>query len=253
METVHSLEKYKNHLQFLGYSLQELDDNTLVCRHTRRDSMRLIKLANNIGVLATINYRLPQKHDDDLEKLLLYINDLNRCFVFVKTYVNRGSDDNLYIAIESVLEGEYDQKNFSIFMDNIADDMLKFINNQQTKNMFNEKNSEEFICLTGCDDKDSNENNIYTLFDQKQIALLRFLYASKVLPEELENILKILSTIEIQILWSRYGLDSGSIRNLDEVAKKFGISGERVRQIESKALRKMHNPRYNSWIKKYIS
>jgi len=50
---------------------------------------------------------------------------------------------------------------------------------------------------------------------------------------------KVLSEKEIKILRLRYGLEDGTTRTLEEVGKKFRITRERVRQIESKAFKKL--------------
>ena len=62
------------------------------------------------------------------------------------------------------------------------------------------------------------------------------------LREQLNDILKTLSSREEQVLRYRYGLDDGSPKTLEEVGKIFKVTRERIRQIEVKALRKLRHP-----------
>lgn len=55
--------------------------------------------------------------------------------------------------------------------------------------------------------------------------------------EEINNVLKTLTEREEQVLRLRYGLVDGKQHTLEEVGKVFGVTRERIRQIESKALR----------------
>ena len=62
------------------------------------------------------------------------------------------------------------------------------------------------------------------------------------LREQLNDVLKTLSSREEQVLRYRYGLDDGSPKTLEEVGKIFKVTRERIRQIEVKALRKLRHP-----------
>ncbi len=62
------------------------------------------------------------------------------------------------------------------------------------------------------------------------------------LRREMREILKLLSKREASILSLRFGLDCGTERTLEEVGESFKVTRERVRQIESKALRKLRHP-----------
>jgi len=63
--------------------------------------------------------------------------------------------------------------------------------------------------------------------------------ARNILKERLKEISSILTDRERKILEMRFGLDDGKVKTLEEVGKEFGITRERVRQIQSKALEKM--------------
>jgi RNA polymerase primary sigma factor len=62
------------------------------------------------------------------------------------------------------------------------------------------------------------------------------------LKDELESVMKDLTEREARVLRLRYGLEDGKPRTLEEVGKEFNVTRERIRQIESKALRKLRHP-----------
>ncbi|MGH2530727.1 MAG: sigma-70 family RNA polymerase sigma factor, partial [Thermomicrobiales bacterium] len=64
----------------------------------------------------------------------------------------------------------------------------------------------------------------------------------QLLKEQMDDVLAALSWREQQILKMRFGLEDGRSRTLEEVAREFGVTRERIRQIEAKALRKLRQP-----------
>ncbi|BFM38861.1 principal RNA polymerase sigma factor SigA [Synechocystis sp. LKSZ1] len=72
------------------------------------------------------------------------------------------------------------------------------------------------------------------------------------LREDLENVLDTLSPRERDVLRLRYGLDDGRMKILEEIGQVFNLTRERIRQIESKALRKLRHPNRSSILKEYI-
>jgi RNA polymerase primary sigma factor len=72
------------------------------------------------------------------------------------------------------------------------------------------------------------------------------------LKEQMDDVLGTLSERERQVLSMRFGLDDGRTRTLEEVGKAFGVTRERIRQIEAKALRKLRHPSRSKKLKDYL-
>lgn len=72
------------------------------------------------------------------------------------------------------------------------------------------------------------------------------------LKEQLEDVLDTLTPREEKVLRLRFGLDDGRARTLEEVGQNFGVTRERIRQIESKTLAKLRHPSRSSKLKDYI-
>jgi RNA polymerase primary sigma factor len=64
----------------------------------------------------------------------------------------------------------------------------------------------------------------------------------QVLKEHVEEVLHTLTDRESRVLQLRFGLEDGRNRTLEEVGREFGVTRERIRQIEAKALRKLRHP-----------
>lgn len=72
------------------------------------------------------------------------------------------------------------------------------------------------------------------------------------LKEQLEDVLDTLTEREKRVLELRFGIEDGRPRTLEEVGKEFGVTRERIRQIEAKALRKLRHPRRSKKLKDYL-
>lgn len=77
--------------------------------------------------------------------------------------------------------------------------------------------------------------------------------AQKMLTEELGEILDQLTPREARILRLRYGLQDGESRTLKEVGEMFGLSRERIRQLEKEALRKLRHPNFAGHLRQYLN
>lgn len=66
--------------------------------------------------------------------------------------------------------------------------------------------------------------------------------ANRMLKEDIERVLQTLTDREAKVVRMRFGLNSSRPMTLEEVGKKFGVTRERIRQIEAKALRKLRHP-----------
>ena len=73
------------------------------------------------------------------------------------------------------------------------------------------------------------------------------------LKDEIAEVLLTLTEREEQVLRLRFGLEDGTCRTLEEVGNMFGVTRERIRQIEAKALRKLRHPSRSKKLKDYLN
>jgi RNA polymerase primary sigma factor len=74
----------------------------------------------------------------------------------------------------------------------------------------------------------------------------------QVLRQQIEEVLGTITPREQRILQLRFGLEDGRSRTLEEVGKEFGVTRERIRQIEAKALRKLRHPSRSRRLREFL-
>lgn len=72
------------------------------------------------------------------------------------------------------------------------------------------------------------------------------------LHDQLMDVIKLLTEREQKVILLRFGLEDGKPRTLEEVGKVFGITRERIRQIEAKSLRKLRNPSKSKRLRDFL-
>ncbi len=100
------------------------------------------------------------------------------------------------------------------------------------------------------DDEEDSELGMF-IEDQMTPTPIQSTYAN-LLREKVLEVLDTLPPREARILRLRFGLDNGRAYTLEEVGQKFGLTRERIRQIESKALRRLRHPRRARQLKDYL-
>ncbi len=75
---------------------------------------------------------------------------------------------------------------------------------------------------------------------------------NEILKDEISDVLLTLTEREEKVIKLRFGLEDGKSRTLEEVGQMFGVTRERIRQIEAKALRKLRHPSRSRKLKDYL-
>lgn len=75
---------------------------------------------------------------------------------------------------------------------------------------------------------------------------------NEILKDEISEVLETLTEREEKVIRLRFGLEDGKSRTLEEVGQMFGVTRERIRQIEAKALRKLRHPSRSRKLKDYL-
>ncbi len=99
---------------------------------------------------------------------------------------------------------------------------------------------------------DDNDGHLGDFIEDENTAPPLETATNQLLHEEVSSILTSLSPREGRVIQLRFGLKDGRTHTLDEVGRKFGVTRERVRQIEAKALRKLRHPRHTRRLRDFV-
>lgn len=99
---------------------------------------------------------------------------------------------------------------------------------------------------------EEQESNLGDFIEDELTPSLSETTTNELLKERMDNILASLNAREGRILQLRFGLYDGKPYTLEEVGQKFGVTRERVRQIEAAALRKLRHPRRSRPLKDFL-
>ncbi len=99
---------------------------------------------------------------------------------------------------------------------------------------------------------DEGDSNLGDLIEDKGAIAPVEAASLSMLSSEVEDVLDTLTPRERRVVQLRFGLIDGHPRTLEEVGRRFGVTRERIRQIEAKALRKMRHPSRRSKLEAYL-
>lgn len=99
---------------------------------------------------------------------------------------------------------------------------------------------------------DENDSHLGDFIEDQEMLAPADSAAFTMLKEQLEDVLDTLTEREENVLRLRFGLEDGRTRTLEEVGRVFGVTRERIRQIEAKALRKLRHPSRSKRLKDFL-
>ena len=99
---------------------------------------------------------------------------------------------------------------------------------------------------------DEEDSNLGDFIEDEEMPEPSSSVSNIMLKEQLDEVLDSLTEREKRILELRFGIEDGRDRTLEEVGKEFGVTRERIRQIEARALRKLRHPSRSNKLKNYV-
>jgi RNA polymerase primary sigma factor len=100
---------------------------------------------------------------------------------------------------------------------------------------------------------EDEENELGSFIEDKGALSPSDVATQNMLKERMDELLNTLTPREARILRLRFGLDNGRAYTLEEIGRKFGLTRERIRQIQMDALRKLRHPSRSRRLKGYLS
>ncbi len=98
---------------------------------------------------------------------------------------------------------------------------------------------------------DDDDTHLKDFIEDKSISSPEESISRKLLKEQIEKVMSTLSEKEREVLMYRFGLVDGTEYTLEQVGKMFNLTRERIRQIESKAIRKLRHPTRAKYLKDF--
>jgi len=99
---------------------------------------------------------------------------------------------------------------------------------------------------------EENDSSLGDFIEDHEVMAPADAASYEMLKEQISEVLDTLTEREESVLRLRFGLDDGRSRTLEEVGKVFGVTRERIRQIEAKALRKLRHPSRSKQLKDFM-
>nr|WP_207640421.1 sigma-70 family RNA polymerase sigma factor [[Eubacterium] cellulosolvens] len=112
----------------------------------------------------------------------------------------------------------------------------------------------QFIKVTSLDLPVGEDENVtlVELIPCEEELSVEGIAAQRILRENLDEVLKTLTPREEKIIRMRFGLDDGSAKTLEQLGEELGVTRERIRQIESQALKKLRHPSRSKKLKDFL-
>jgi RNA polymerase primary sigma factor len=99
---------------------------------------------------------------------------------------------------------------------------------------------------------DEEDFSLSDVIEDKEAIVPADAAARTMLNEAVKEVLSQLTEREQEVIRLRFGLDDGQMRTLEEVGKEFGVTRERIRQIEAKTLAKLRHPIRSQRLRDYL-
>jgi len=99
---------------------------------------------------------------------------------------------------------------------------------------------------------EEDDSNLADFIEDQHAEAPAEMAAKMMLNSAVEEALSDLNDREKAVVRMRFGLDDGQARTLEEVGREFGVTRERIRQIESKTLAKLRHPQHSQKLRDYL-